>query len=138
MLDFNKPVDKPIYKVSKPSKDHTAAVITKRYEKERDLTLAEMMQDRRDIEKQLKEFEGKYGIELATKKNIEEHNPFIGGLNEEQIHACYMWHTANANVTQLKPLIKEYKKALKEIDSEIDVICDTLGFTKSPLDGKKD
>lgn len=102
-----------------------------------EFSLRELMAERAQIDKRIKELEGQKKINDATVKNIEQHHPEVTRMKKELRSYAASYDAALADQKKVNQVLKAYKKAVAEDDQERKTIADVVGYDlKKEEDGK--
>ena len=80
------------------------------------------------LEKNLKEIEGKLGIEKATMANVARTHPHIAEMSQEDLTAAYLYRGASGFVSVADEKIAEIKKQLDDYATEKEEIIKQTGI----------
>lgn len=123
IIDGQKNVDPFNQKIKKSGKE------TKKIDVE--FTMADIIENINSFRKTIKEKEGQKKIHAAEMTNVEENHPGLKDIDEKLKQAVYVWIEAKVNHDSNDIVIKQYKEALKELETESDLIQKTVKFPYS-------
>jgi len=110
-------MDKLSYKVIKKSKNVYDTLI-KVSGQTREITLREMLSEKKQCEKVIQELESNIKIKEAVKSNVSRTNPIVLTLEEKDLIACYLYQEANSFCNEAKKALDNIKEQLKILNQD--------------------
>lgn len=118
-------MDKLNYKIVKKSKNDYDTLI-KVSGGTREITLREMLLEKKQCEKVIQELESNIKIKEAVKSNVSGTNPIVLTLEEKDLVACYLYQEANSFCNEATKALENIKKQLERLDQDfLDVLEQT-------------
>lgn len=103
-------------------------IVIEKYNITHDFTLGEMIQEQKQLEKYIRQWESQVALEEAKMKNIEEHHPFVLDMSEQDMFTAHMYQESKAIVKTIGEKLPEFKKQLQESKEELEHVSSTLGI----------
>lgn len=94
----------------------------------REFTLRQIMNEKQECEKYVKEIKANVKIKEASMKNIERTHPFVKDMDKEDLCACYLYYEALAFVKEAKTQADVLKKQAKGCKQTIKDIKKQTGI----------
>lgn len=110
-------MDKLSYKVIKKSKNVYDTLI-KVSGGTREITLREMLSEKKQCERVIQELESNIKIKEAVKSNVSRTNPIVLTLEEKDLIACYLYQEANSFCNEAKKALDNIKEQLKILNQD--------------------
>lgn len=118
-------MDKLNYKIIKKSKNDYDTLI-KVSGGTREITLREMLLEKKQCEKVIQELESNIKIKEVVKSNVSGTNPIVLTLEEKDLVACYLYQEANSFCKEATKALENIKKQLERLDQDfLDVLEQT-------------
>lgn len=120
-------MDKLSYKVIKKSKNVYDTLI-KVSGGTREITLREMLSEKKQCEKIIQELESNIKIKEAVKSNVSRTNPIVLTLEEKDLIACYLYQEANSFCNEAKKALDNIKEQLKILNQDFSDALEQTGL----------
>lgn len=120
-------MDKLSYKVIKKSKNVYDTLI-KVSGGTREITLREMLSEKKQCERVIQELESNIKIKEAVKSNVSRTNPIVLTLEEKDLIACYLYQEANSFCNEAKKALDNIKEQLKILNQDFSDALEQTGL----------
>ena len=120
-------MDKLSYKVIKES-ENVYDTLIKVSGQTREITLRDLLSEKKQCEKVIQELESNIKIKEAVKSNVSGTNPIVLTLEEKDLVACYLYQEANSFCNEAKKALDNIKEQLKVLDQDFLDALDQTGL----------
>lgn len=123
------------YKILEENEDPRLTVIEKS-ELTAQYTLADIERNIDEVERVLRELDGKLRIEAAKCKNVEEHHPFVLEMSDDDLSTAAFYAEAKQYTKQIPEKIKQAEEVLANERKEQAEAKKLLGLEEDGGDSK--